>query len=71
MSPTPTPTLIKELSGLGIEEIVGGEHNTLARTKDGKVFAWGRNDEGCIGVGDTIGEYKKFKVQEALDKLEE
>jgi len=44
------PTLIEELSNKNIEEIVAGEHHTLARTKDGEVFAWGRYDMKEIGI---------------------
>ena len=43
---TCTPTLINELEGINITSIAGGEHHTLACASDGKVYAWGRNDEG-------------------------
>jgi len=46
VSPQPTPTQIKGLAGVEVVQIVGGEHHTIACTNDGRVFTWGRNDEG-------------------------
>ena len=46
---TSNPTRIKELDpfeGDYVVEIAGGEHHSIARTKDGAVYCWGRNDEG-------------------------
>lgn len=43
---TCVPTKIKELDNLKVNVIAGGEHHTVACTSDGKVFCWGRNDEG-------------------------
>lgn len=43
------PTLIEQLDGSEIAEIVGGEHHTLVLKKDGTVLGAGRNDDGQIG----------------------
>jgi regulator of chromosome condensation len=43
---TCTPTKIKEFENLDIKQIAGGEHHSIACTRDGRVFCWGRNDEG-------------------------
>lgn len=40
------PEIIKEFENLDILQIAGGEHHSIACTKDGRVFCWGRNDEG-------------------------
>jgi len=43
------PTRIKELDpyeGDYVVEITGGEHHSVARTKDGVIYCWGLNDEG-------------------------
>jgi len=29
-----------------VVEIKGGEHHSIARTFEGAVYCWGRNDEG-------------------------
>jgi hypothetical protein len=42
---TCVPTKIKELDGLGVDVVAGGEHQPIACTRDGKVYCWGRNDE--------------------------
>lgn len=58
------PTRIKGLDDLNVVQISGGEHHSIAATKDGKVYCWGRNDEGQAGLGDLYGEYRKKKAQE-------
>ena len=51
--------------------VAGGEHHTIAMTKSGRVYCWGRNDEGEVGVGDLFGNYnREQKVLEA-QRLEE
>lgn len=43
------PSLIEQLDGAEIVNIVGGEHHTLVLKKDGTVMGAGRNDDGQIG----------------------
>lgn len=46
---TSVPKRIKDLDpieGDYVVEIAGGEHHSIARTKDGLVYCWGKNDEG-------------------------
>ena len=45
-----------------VVELAGGEHHSIARTKDGAIYCFGRNDEGQVGVGDTYGEWRKRKA---------
>ena len=73
---TAMPTRIRELDPFEDDyvcEIKGGEHHTVARTKDGVVYCFGKNDEGQIGRGNLYGEYRaKKKAEEAEAKrLEE
>lgn len=49
--------------------MAGGEHHTIGVTEEGKVFCWGRNDEGQCGKGDLYGQYKRRKAQEEYDQL--
>lgn len=62
---TSVPTKVHGLApyqGDYVVEIAGGEHHSIARTKDGVVYCWGRNDEGQVGCGDTYGEWRKKKA---------
>ena len=69
---TCTPKRIKDLDpieGDYVVDIQGGEHHSIARTKDGLVYCWGKNDEGQCGLGDTYGDYMKKKKQEEMERL--
>lgn len=57
------PTLIPELSNLGIKQIAAGEHHTLALTGDGKVLAWGRYDMKEVGIPEEELPKSTFKDQ--------
>jgi E3 ubiquitin-protein ligase HERC1 len=41
------------LAGHFVEDIAVGSEHTLALTCDGKVWAWGSNSDGQLGVGHT------------------
>lgn len=43
---TSLPTLVHGLEGQHVVMMSGGEHHTIAVTAEGKVYCWGRNDEG-------------------------
>lgn len=64
---TAKPTLIKELVGVDIIDLAGGEEHTIAVSSDGRVYCWGRNDEGQAGLGDIFGEYNREVKQEKLE----
>lgn len=42
-----------------VTQLAGGEHHTIALTESGRVYCWGRNDEGECGVGDLFGKYRR------------
>lgn len=44
------PALHPDVTGSKVVQIQGGEHHTLFRLADGRVFAVGRNDGGQLGV---------------------
>ncbi|ODV96805.1 hypothetical protein PACTADRAFT_48616 [Pachysolen tannophilus NRRL Y-2460] len=44
------PMEIKELAGKGIVSITGGEHHSIALSKDGDVYTFGRYDMKEIGI---------------------
>lgn len=46
------PTRLKDLDPYQddyVVNIAGGEHHSIAHTKDGSVYCFGRNDEGQVG----------------------
>ena len=43
------PRVIDSLSGREVSQIVGGEHHTVACTKDGELLTWGRIDGHQVG----------------------
>lgn len=49
--------------------IAGGEHHSIAVTMAGRVFCWGRNDEGQCGKGDLYGAYRRKKAQEEYERI--
>jgi regulator of chromosome condensation len=53
-----------------IVEVAGGEHHSLARTGRGRVFAFGRNDSGQLGLGkDWIQEDEDDEDEDEDDVL--
>jgi alpha-tubulin suppressor-like RCC1 family protein len=55
------PTLVSPAAfgGKAVKDIATGRYHTLALTADGKVYAWGVNDQGALGIGATpitVGE---------------
>jgi len=65
-SPLPNPTLIQvkkdDGSGLYANNVSAGLWHTLALDDDGKVWAWGSNDKGQLGTGESTTE-KLYPVQ--------
>ncbi|KAI1734093.1 RCC1/BLIP-II [Xylaria scruposa] len=43
------PKLVASLKDENIEQIAGGEHHSVARTKDGRLLTWGRVDGHQVG----------------------
>jgi len=37
-------------------EVVAGGFHALARTNDGDIWVWGRNDSGQLGIGNTVNQ---------------
>ncbi|ORZ05948.1 regulator of chromosome condensation 1/beta-lactamase-inhibitor protein II, partial [Lobosporangium transversale] len=48
-----SPTLIDALKSEVTIDIQGGEHHTIALTKDGKLYGFGRSDSHQLGLGYT------------------
>nr|KAF6392182.1 HECT and RLD domain containing E3 ubiquitin protein ligase family member 6 [Pipistrellus kuhlii] len=46
-----TPKKIKTLSGIEIIQVSCGDYHSLALSKDGRMFSWGKNSHGQLGLG--------------------
>ena len=64
-----TPKLIdtNHFQGKTIQSIHTGDNHTLVLCTDGSLFAWGRNDDGQLGLGHNNN---KHTPQPLLDPLE-
>ena len=45
------PKPVKGLSGIGVTRLSCGDTHTLAMTQEGRVFSFGRNQNGQLGIG--------------------
>jgi alpha-tubulin suppressor-like RCC1 family protein len=52
---TTTPVFARTPAGTTVTSVVGGAFHILARTRSGRVFAWGLNNNGQLGDG-TVTE---------------
>ncbi|MDR0591100.1 MAG: IPT/TIG domain-containing protein [Candidatus Nomurabacteria bacterium] len=50
------------LAGKKVTQIAGGEAFSLALTTDGKVYAWGYNNRGQMGIGSTTNQPRPVAV---------
>nr|AIA22173.1 UVR8 [Gentiana rigescens] len=57
------PHKLKELSTNSVSEISGGWRHTMALTSDGKLYGWGWNKFGQVGVGDNIDHCSPVQVR--------
>lgn len=57
------PTLVTGLLKVKIVDIAAGDSHALALTSDGKIYAWGANDLGQLGVGDYYNRYQPTIIQ--------
>jgi regulator of chromosome condensation len=44
------PTIVKSLTDHSIADIQGGNHHSIACTKDGTLLSWGRCDDAQAGI---------------------
>lgn len=51
------PQLVQALASEKIAKVACGWRHTLALTASGKVFAWGRGNNGQLGIGKCLDMY--------------
>lgn len=56
--------LVDELND--IVQLSGTCNHCLAVSRDGKVFGWGVNDSGCLGIGNESDKFVKFTLINSL-----
>uniref|UniRef100_T1IPE6 HECT domain-containing protein n=1 Tax=Strigamia maritima TaxID=126957 RepID=T1IPE6_STRMM len=50
----PNPSLIKSLEGVPLAQIACGSEHSIALSKSGAVFSWGKNTFGQLGLNDEL-----------------
>jgi alpha-tubulin suppressor-like RCC1 family protein len=59
----PGGTFLGDDSANPVVAIAAGDYHFLALTKDGSLYAWGRNSNGQLGTGDTTGQLTPVRVR--------
>jgi alpha-tubulin suppressor-like RCC1 family protein len=52
------PEKVVDLDGIPIADIAAGGWHSLALSRDGQIYVWGRGEYGRLGVGDRTGSSK-------------
>lgn len=63
-----TPTLVEAFVDKPVKKITGGEHHTIALLENGEVYAFGRDDDGQLGLGEDFREERDI-VEEKPKKV--
>ena len=62
-----TPEAVEDLIGKTMVGLASGDFHVLAWTDDGKLYAWGQNDAGQLGIGSTDVSPRPVLVGGALE----
>ncbi|KAM7257412.1 hypothetical protein ACFE04_013153 [Oxalis oulophora] len=62
------PHKLEALQGSSIAQISGGWRHTMALTTDGKLYGWGWNKFGQVGVGDYVDHCSPLQVRFPLEQ---
>lgn len=64
-----TPVMVEGLEGIEVIAVAAGDRHSMALSADGKVYTWGRNNQGQIGDGTIMHRYTPMLVR-ALEDVE-
>jgi alpha-tubulin suppressor-like RCC1 family protein len=64
-----TPTEVAGLAGRGVAKVAVGNLHAIALTRDGKVYTWGMNQHGQLGVGTTNNQGSPVQVEALEDQV--
>lgn len=64
--PYDQPHEITALRGFPIAQVAAGDHHSLALDRQGRLFAWGDNGRGQLGIGDTSKDTPYFDTPALL-----
>lgn len=53
-SSAPYPEIVEELASVPCQQVAAGESFSMALTREGRVFVWGRNDQSQLGLGANL-----------------
>jgi alpha-tubulin suppressor-like RCC1 family protein len=56
------PTLVTALDSTPCQQVMTGLCFTVALTRSGVLYSWGKNDEGQLGLGHTRDESRPWEV---------
>jgi alpha-tubulin suppressor-like RCC1 family protein len=59
--------IVEELCDQQIIDFANGVNHCIARDSSGKVYCWGRNDWGFLGIGSEDNSYPKPKLNQYLN----
>jgi alpha-tubulin suppressor-like RCC1 family protein len=59
--------IVEELCDQKIIDFADGEFHCIARNSSGKVYCWGRNSRGLLGIGSESYSYRKPILNEYLN----
>jgi RCC1 and BTB domain-containing protein len=62
------PTQVMALSTLCIREITSGCYHSIALTRTGSVYVWGRNNHGQLGIGTTDDSNTPSRIDALIHK---
>jgi alpha-tubulin suppressor-like RCC1 family protein len=60
---------LKETRDIKIKKICGGDNHTLLLTKEGEVYAWGSNEFGQTGHGDSERVVEEPRIIAGMDNI--
>ncbi|RLN90278.1 hypothetical protein BBJ28_00017570 [Nothophytophthora sp. Chile5] len=65
---SPEPTRVPQLTSTSVQFVACGSHHTLCLSVDGRVFAWGDNSSGQLGIGAKCSKpvATPFRVDKAV-----